>query len=165
MQQRTPLKDHLRETHSFTSRVMIALVCVGLLLGVVVARLVYLQILSHEHFATLSEKNRVNIVPVPPTRGLIYDRNGVLLAQNLPSFSLEVIPEQTDNLEATLAGLRKLITISDDDLDSFRKRLQQKRPFESIPLRFRLSEEEVARFAINRYRFPGVDIQARLTRD
>jgi len=165
MQQRTPLKDHLRETHSFTTRVVIALVCVGLLLGVVVVRLVYLQILSHEHFATLSEKNRVNIVPVPPTRGLIYDRNGVLLAQNLPSFSLEVIPEQADHLEATLAGLRKLITISDDDLDSFRKRLQQKRPFESIPLRFRLSEEEVARFAINRYRFPGVDIQARLTRD
>jgi len=165
MQQRTPLKDHLRETHSFTTRVVIALVCVGLLLGVVVVRLVYLQILSHEHFATLSEKNRVNIVPVPPTRGLIYDRNGVLLAQNLPSFSLEIIPEQADHLEATLAELRKLITISDDDLDSFRKRLQQKRPFESIPLRFRLSEEEVARFAINRYRFPGVDIQARLTRD
>ena len=165
MQHRTPLKDHLRETHFFTSRVLVALVCVGLLLGVVVVRLVYLQIISHEHFATLSENNRVNIVPVPPTRGLIFDRNGVLLAQNLPSFSLEIIPEQTDDLEATLTGLGQLIPISDDDLDSFRKRLQQKRPFESIPLRFRLSEEEVARFAINRYRFPGVDIQARLTRD
>lgn len=165
MQHRTPLKDHLRETHSFTSRAVFALVCVGVLLGVVVARLVYLQIISHEHFATLSEKNRVNIVPIPPTRGLIFDRNGVLLAQNLPSFSLEIIPEQTDNLDATLAGLSQLITISDDDLESFRKRLKQKRPFESIPLRFRLSEEEVARFAINRYRFPGVDIHARLTRD
>ena len=165
MLQRTPLKDHLRETHSFTSRVVIALVCVGLLLGVVIVRLVYLQIVNHEHFATLSENNRVNIVPVPPTRGLIFDRNGVLLAQNLPSFSLEIIPEQTDDLDATLKGLRKLIAISDDDVDSFRKRLQQKRPFESIPLRFRLSEEEVARFAVNRYRFPGVDVQARLTRD
>ncbi|MEJ2552568.1 MAG: penicillin-binding protein 2 [Gammaproteobacteria bacterium] len=165
MQQRTHLKDHLRETHSFTNRVVIALVCVGLLLGVVIVRLVYLQIVNHEHFATLSENNRVNIVPVPPTRGLIFDRNGVLLAQNLPSFSLEIIPEQTDNLESTLKGLRKLIAISDDDLDSFRKRLQQKRPFESIPLRFRLGEDEVARFAVNRYRFPGVDVQARLTRD
>ena len=165
MQHRTPLKDHLRETHSFTSRAVIALVCVGLLLGIVVIRLVYLQIISHEHFATLSEKNRVNIVPIPPTRGLIFDRNGVLLAQNLPSFSLEIIPEQTENLDATLAGLSQLISISTDDLESFRRRLKQKRPFESIPLRFRLSQEEVARFAINRYRFPGVDIQARLTRD
>jgi penicillin-binding protein 2 len=165
MQQRTPLKDHLRETHFFTTRVVIALVCVGLLMGVVIVRLVYLQIISHEHFATLSEKNRVNIVPVPPTRGLIYDRNGVLLAQNLPSFSLEITPEQTDDLNATLKGLRQLIPISDDDMESFRKRLDQKRPFESIPLRFRLSEEEVARFAVNRYRFPGVDIEARLTRD
>ena len=165
MQHRTPLKDHLRETHSFTSRAVIALVCVGVLLGIVVIRLVYLQILSHEHFATLSEKNRVNIVPIPPTRGLIFDRNGVLLAQNLPSFSLEIIPEQTENLDATLAGLSQLISISTDDLESFRRRLKQKRPFESIPLRFRLSQEEVARFAINRYRFPGVDIQARLTRD
>jgi len=165
MAERTPLKDYLRETHFFTSRVVVALVCVALLMGVVVARLVYLQIISHEHFSTLSEKNRVNIVPVPPTRGLIYDRNGVLMAQNVPSFSLEIIPEQTDNLEATLSGLTHLITVSDDDLDNFRKRLHQKHPFESIPLRFRLSEEEVARFAINRHRFPGVDIQARLSRD
>lgn len=165
MAERTPLKDYLRETHFFTSRALVALVCVGILLGVVVARLIYLQVISHEHFSTLSEKNRVNIVPVPPTRGLIYDRNGVLMAQNEPSFSLEIIPEQTDDLDATLAGLAKLITISDDDMESFRKRLDQKHPFESIPLRFRLSDEEVARFAINRHRFPGVDIQARLSRD
>jgi penicillin-binding protein 2 len=165
MAERTHLKDYLRETHFFTSRALVALVCVGMLMGVVIVRLVYLQIISHEHFSTLSEKNRVNIVPVAPTRGLIFDRNGVLMAQNVPSFSLEIIPEQTENLDATLAGLSKLITVSDDDMDSFRKRLQQKHPFESIPLRFRLSDEEVARFAINRYRFPGVDIQARLSRD
>ena len=165
MAERTHLKDYLRETHFFTSRALVALVCVGLLLGVVVVRLVYLQIISHEHFSTLSEKNRVNIVPVPPTRGLIFDRNGVLLAQNLPSFSLEIVPEQIDDMDKTLAGLAQLITVSDDDLESFRKRLQERHPFESIPLRFRLSDEEVARFAINRYRFPGVDIQARLTRD
>jgi len=165
MAERTHLKDYLRETHIFTNRALVALVFVGLLMGVVVARLVYLQVISHEHFSTLSEKNRVNIVPVPPTRGLIYDRNGVLLAQNVPSFSLEIIPEQVDDIENTLAELSKLVTVSDDDLDSFRSRLKQKRPFESIPLRFRLSEEEVARFAINRYRFPGVEIHARLSRD
>lgn len=165
MAERTPLKDHLRETHFFTSRALVALVCVGILLGVVVIRLVYLQIISHEHFSTLSEKNRVNIVPVPPTRGLIFDRNGVLMAQNVPSFSLDIIPEQTDDLDATLAALAQLITVSDDDLESFRKRLQQKHPFEPISLRLRLSDEEVARFAVNRHRFPGVDIQARLSRD
>ena len=165
MAERTPLKDHLREAHIFTSRALVALACVGFLITLVIARLIYLQIISHEHFATLSEKNRVNIVPVAPTRGLIYDRNGVLLAQNVPSFSLEIIPEQTDDLEATLKGLGKLIPISDDDLDNFRTRLEQHHPFESIPLRFRLSDEEVARFAVNRYRFPGVEIQARLSRD
>lgn len=165
MAKRTPLKDYLRETHFFTSRALVALIGVGVLMMVVVARLVYLQIFSHDHFSTLSENNRVNIVPVPPTRGLIYDRNGVVLAQNVPSFSLVITPEQTDNLQATLAGLSRLITVSDSDLESFRNRLQQKRSFEAIPLRFRLSDEEVARFAVNRYRFPGVDIQAGLSRD
>lgn len=165
MVERTHLKNYLRETHIFTSRVLVALVCVSALLGLLVVRLVYLQIISHEHFSTLSEKNRVNIVPVPPTRGLIYDRNGVLMAQNVPSFSLEIIPEQTDDVDATLAELGKLITLSDDDLENFRNLLQEKRAFESIPLRFRLSEEEVARFSVNRYRFPGVEIQARLSRD
>lgn len=165
MAPRTPLKDHLRETHLFTSRALVALVMVGLLLVVVVARLIYLQIISHEHFSTLSENNRVNIVPMPPTRGLIYDRNGVLLAQNLPAFSLEVIPEQVKNLDQTLAALAQLIAIDEDNLDQFKKRLDQRHPFEAIPLRLRLSEEEVARFAVNRHRFPGVDVGARLTRD
>ncbi len=162
---RTPLKDHLRETHLFTSRALVALVGVMLLLVLVVGRLVYLQIISHEHFSTLSENNRVNIVPIPPTRGLIYDRKGVLLAQNLPAFSLEVIPEQVKNLDETLAELAGLVAISEEDLEQFKKRLEQKHPFEAIPLRLRLSEEEVARFAVNRHRFPGVDIGARLTRD
>ncbi|HHM05293.1 MAG TPA: penicillin-binding protein 2 [Gammaproteobacteria bacterium] len=165
MQRRVPLKDHLRETHLFTNRALVAMVCVVVLLGVVIARMVYLQILGHEHFSTLSEKNRVDIVPVPPTRGLIYDRNGVLLAQNIPSFSLEIVPEQVSDLDQTLRGLGKLVAISAEDLDSFHRQLQRKHPFEAIPLRFRLSEEEVARFAVNRHRFPGVDIQARLTRD
>lgn len=165
MAERTQLKDYLRETHFFTNRALVALVCMAILIGVVVMRLVYLQVISHEHFATLSENNRVNIVPVAPTRGLIYDRNGVLLAQNMPSFSLEIIPEQVEDMDATLGDLARLITVSDDDLDSFKKRAQQSHSFESIPLRFRLNEEEVARFAINRYRFPGVEIQARLSRD
>ncbi len=165
MAPRTHLKDHLRETHLFTSRILVALVVVGVLLVVVVVRLIYLQIISHEHFSTLSENNRVNIMPMPPTRGLIYDRNGVLLAQNLPAFSLEVIPEQVKDMDRTLAALAQLITIGEDDIEQFKKRLDQKHPYEAIPLRLRLSEEEVARFAVNRHRFPGVDVGARLARD
>lgn len=162
---RTPLKDHLRETHIFTGRALVALVGVALLLLAVVVRLVYLQIISHEHFSTLSENNRVNIVPIPPTRGLIYDRKGMLLAQNLPAFSLEVIPEQVKDLDETLADLAGIVAIDEEDLEQFNLRLEQKHPFEAIPLRLRLSEEEVARFAVNRHRFPGVDVGARLTRD
>src|SRR3569833_394509 len=142
MSKRTPLKDHLRETHLFTARAVTALVCVAVLMLAVVLRLVYLQVISHEHFTTLSENNRVNIVPIPPNRGLIFDRKGVLLAQNMPTFRLELVPEQLKHMDATIASQG-----------------------ESIALRLRLSEEEVARCAGNRYRFPGVDIHARLTRD
>lgn len=165
MAKRTPLKDHLRETHLFSGRAVIALVCVVLLMLAVVVRLVYLQIISHEHFTTLSENNRVNIAPIPPTRGLIYDRKGVLLAQNIPSFSLEIVPEQTGGVDDTLSELGKIIALGEDDIEQFQKRLRQRHPYESIPLRLRLGEEEVARFAVNRYRFPGVDIHARLSRD
>jgi penicillin-binding protein 2 len=158
------LKDKARESALLRNRAITALLVVLALAGVLVARLVYLQIIAHVHFATLSENNRVKIVPIPPTRGLIYDRNGVLLAQNLPSFSLEVVPEAVEDMEATLEGLSRIVSIREADLDRFRKVLRRKRPFESIPLRFHLNDEEVARFAVNRHRFPGVDIEARLTR-
>lgn len=165
MGKRFTIKNHFRETQLFTSRAVMALVLMISLTLVIISRLIYLQVISHDHFTTLSQKNRVNIVALPPTRGLIYDRNGALLAQNLPSFSVEVVPEQVINMEETLTELKKIIEISEDDEKRFRKLLQQKRRFESVPLRFRLSEQEVARFAENRYRFPGVDIEARLIRD
>ncbi len=158
------LKDKARESRLLRKRVLTALAVVLVLAAVLINRLVYLQVISHDHFATLSEKNRVKIVPIPPTRGLIYDRNGVVLAQNQPSFSLEVVPEAVDDMEMSLQGLAKIIDIREADLDRFRKLLKRKRAFEGIPLRFHLSEEEVARFAVNRHRFPGVDIEARLTR-
>ncbi len=158
------LKDKASESKLLRKRVLTALAGVALLSGVLVARLTYLQVISHAHFATLSEDNRVKIVPIPPTRGLIYDRNGVVLAQNQPSFSLEVVPEAAKDMDATLQGLAEIIDIRENDLERFRKLLKRKRLFEGIPLRFHLSEEEVARFAVNRHRFPGVDIEARLTR-
>ncbi len=159
------IKDHIRESQLFSERAAIALMIVVLLVLVILARLVYLQILSHEHFATLADENRINIVALPPTRGLIYDRNGVLLAQNLPAFSLELTPERIPDLDATIAELRRLLDIGDQDVQRFYKQLRRNRPFNSIPLKFHLSEEEVARFAVNRHRFPGVEIEARLIRD
>ncbi len=162
---RLTIKDHIRESRLFNERAAIALAITLLLLMAVMARLVYLQVFSHEHFSTLANENRINLVAIPPTRGLIYDRNGVLLAQNLPSFSLEIIPEQVKDMEATLAGLQELISLSDNDLARFRKLLRKKRSFSSIPLKFHLDNEEVARFAVNRHHFPGVDIEARLIRD
>ena len=158
------IKDHAHETRLFTQRAVIAFVVVVLILIGLISRLVYLQVLNHEHYETLSQSNRVKIVSVPPTRGLIYDRNGILLAENIPSFSLELTPEQVVNMDDTLSGLRKIITINDEDIEHFQRLLKQKRRFDSVPLRYRLNDEEVARFAVNRHRFPGVDIQARLIR-
>lgn len=159
------LKDHLRETRLFQSRVILAgAVCV-LFVILLIIRLIYLQVIGHEHFDTLSHENRVNILPLPPTRGLIYDRNGVLLAQNTPSFNIEIVPEQVKSLQHTLDELKTILPVTDDDLERFHKTRKQKLAFESIPLLFQLSDSELSRFAINRHRFPGVDIVARLNRN
>ena len=96
------LKDHIRESHIFNSRIIIAVIITAILLLIILIRLAYLQIVHQDHYHTLSENNRVTLRPIPPTRGLIYDRNGILLAQNLPSFSLELVPEHIDDLEFTI---------------------------------------------------------------
>jgi penicillin-binding protein 2 len=157
-------KDNIREGQHFIGRAIIAGLLVLLLFGGLVARLVYLQVISHEHFTTLSRDNRVKVLPIPPTRGLIYDRNGVLLAGNRPAYSLEITPEQVKDLGATLAGLAEVVNIDEDDLERFHKLRHRQRRFESIPIRAQLEPEEAARFAAQRHRFPGVDIQARLVR-
>ncbi len=159
------LKDNLRESQLFSNRAAVALVLMVLAMVALVARMVYLQIVAHEHYATLSRNNRVSIVPEAPTRGLIFDRKGVILAQNLPSYSLEIVPERCDDVDQTIATLRQLIDISDDDIARFKKRLKHQRRFQSTPLRFRLSDEEAAIIAVNRYQLPGVEVVARLTRD
>ena len=158
------IKDHIRESRLFNSRAAGALVVIVILTVVLIGRLTYLQIIAHEHFKTLSDNNRINIVPIAPTRGLIYDRDGVLLAQNLPAYSLEITPEQVKDLDATIAELSELIDISEDDIERFHKLRRRKRSFESIPLRLQLDDYELARFAVNRHRFPGVEVVARLVR-
>lgn len=160
------LKDHLLESRLFLRRSIAAMVASGLLLAVLVGRLIYLQVIGYEHYKTLSEDNRIKIQPVPPNRGLIYDRNGILLADNLPSHRLEITPEQipAGEMDKTLEALGALINIRDIDLERFRRALKRMNRFEGVPLRFHLSAEEVARFAVNRHRFPGVDIRAGLSR-
>jgi penicillin-binding protein 2 len=161
---RVHLKDHLFETRLITNRAILLLVAGGLLLSILLVRLLYLQVVSHEYYTTLSEDNRVKLQPLPPNRGLIFDRNGILLAENLPSYRLEITPEQVDDMGATLNALEDIIEIGDTDRSRFEKLLARKPRFEAVPLRFHLNDEEVARFSVNRHLFPGVDITARLAR-
>jgi penicillin-binding protein 2 len=158
------LKDHLFESRLITNRAILLLVAGGLLLSVLLIRLLFLQVVWHDHFTTLSEDNRLKLLPLPPNRGLIYDRNGILLAENLPSYRLEITPEQVDDMGATLSALEDIIEIRDIDRSRFEKLLARKPRFEAIPLRFHLNDEDVARFSVNRHRFPGVDITAGLAR-
>lgn len=132
---------------------------------ILVLRLAFLQISEFKRYQTLSLKNQMSIIPIAPPRGVILDRNGVLLAENIPVYVLEIIPEHVKNIKKTIAQLQELLpTISDDDVDSFYKVKQQNRSFMPIPIKLKLSQEEVATFAINQYHFPGVSIKARSMR-
>lgn len=158
------LKDTIHESQSFLNRAIIAGLLVLLAMTALIWRMVQLQIVDHEHFTTLSRENRVKVLPLPPTRGLIYDRKGLLLAQNRPAYSLEITPEQVDDLQQTLAELAKVIAIGEEDLDRFWQLKKRKRRFDSVPIRVDLSQDETAQFAVHRHRFPGVEIKAQLLR-
>jgi len=158
------LKDHSGERRLFARRVIITGVLVLTAVIIIIARLVQLQIGSHEHLSTLSHRNQVRLEPLPPTRGLIHDANGILLAGNYSSLSLEITPEGIQDLEATIAELGALIDIGETDLNRFTRMRKRRRRFEEIPLRTDLSQEEVARFAVRSHRFPGVAVHARLLR-
>jgi len=160
----TRKKDNTAESELFFRRalVLLGVVFVGFL--AIGSRLVYLQVLHHERFATLSENNRVRLQPLPPTRGFIFDRNGIQLADNLTSYHLEITREQVEDLDATMAELRERIELTDADIERFQKLSRRSPPYTGVPLRFRLTDEEIARLAIDLYRFPGVEIKADLTR-
>jgi penicillin-binding protein 2 len=164
MPYRSHYSDHSFQASVFKFRAIVAaLICLLMLAGLLF-RLAWLQIVDYKHFADLSENNRIRLMELPPTRGLIYDRNGVILAENKPTFHLEITPEQVEDMEATLEGLSKIVAISDTEMERFREQLRVRRSFQQISLRTRLDEEEVARLAANRHRFPGMDINARLSR-
>ena len=165
MAERITIRDHFRDSHIFSNRAVVAIILISLLMVGLLSRLIYLQVISHEHYSTLSNKNRVNRVSIPPIRGLIHDRNGVVLAENVPTFSLELIPERIPNLKQTLQQIGELITITDEDIARFTKEVRKNQRFNNIPLRFRLSEEEVAKLAVNQHRFEGVEIASHLSRN
>jgi len=165
MSKREQLKDDYLENRLIRRRLALAAVFTVVLLSLVVGRLYVLQVVEHEHFSTLSDSNRVRIKALPPTRGLIFDRHGVVMADNLPAYRLEIVREQVNDLDATLQQLRQYVDFSEQDLKRFKQSLSRRRPFESIPLRLNLNDEEVARLAVNLHQFEGVEINARLTRN
>ncbi len=158
------LKDYRRESRLFIRRALAAALLVLLALSAILARLFYLQVMRHDHFTTLAHDNRVKLLPLPPTRGLIYDRSGRLLAYNRPSFNLEIVPEKAGNLKQTIERLSRVIPILDSDRERFERLRRQRRRFDSIPVKLGISSREAALFAVNQHKFPGVSIRARLTR-
>lgn len=158
-------KNPHQEKRIINQRVIIAIAIILFLVLFLLARLAYLQLFKHSYYTALSKQNRIETVPIAPVRGLIYDRNGVLLARNIPIFSLDIIPSETKNIKQTVEELAKLLPISPDQITLFYKTLHQQRRYQTIPLILKLSEEEIALFSVNRYRFPGVEIKARMLRD
>lgn len=159
------LKDHNHDARIVQRRLILAAVFILGLVGALVARMYYLQVTQYEYHSTLSENNRVHVQPIPPTRGRIYDRNGVVLAENRPSFSLTITRDRVEDLPATFELLKSLLELSEEDAAQAERRLSQaRRPFESVPVMFELTQEQIARIAINQFRLPGVDVQASFVR-
>jgi penicillin-binding protein 2 len=158
------LKDHWAEQRLFGRRVLAATTVLLICLGALFSRLVYLQVVKHDYFSDLSQGNRIRIDPVPPSRGLIFDRNGVPLALNRPAYQLEVTRELTPDLPDTLHRLAGLGLMPAEDYERTLRTIKARRSFEAVPVRLQLSEEELARFAVNRPDFPGVEVRPRLTR-
>lgn len=159
------LKNTEQELRIFRARALLAMVVVVALTSLLVGRLAYLQVVQHDVYSTRSEKNRVRVEPLPPNRGLIYDRNGELLAENRPTYNLTLVRERADDVDETLELLVELLDLNDEETSTFYERSQQwQRPFQPVLLASDLSEEQIARVAINRHRLPGVEVEAQLLR-
>jgi penicillin-binding protein 2 len=158
------IKDHLAEQRIFMQRAVLAAIIIGLLALLLVARLAVLQIVRYDHYLDLSLGNRTRVEPIPANRGLILDRNGTVLAENQPSYQLELVREQVPDLDVALQGLATLGLIPPEEVADTRALVMSRRGFEAVPIRLRLTEEQIASFAVNRHQFPGVDIRTRSTR-
>lgn len=160
----SPLNTRDRELDRFRFRIAFAAGVVLLCFTILIGRFVYLQLVQHDYYKTRAEDNRISLVPVTPNRGVIVDRNGTVLARNYSAFTLEITPSKVDDLEATIDALGEFVEIQPKDRKRFKKLREESKTFESLPIRTRLTDVEVARFAANRYRFPGVEVKARLFR-
>ena len=158
------IKDQWNEQRIYSSRTFAALLIIGLLSLSLLAKLAYLQIIRHDYYLELSQGNRVRQDPIPASRGLILDRHGRVLVDNEPAFQLELIPEQTPDLPDTLRRLAELKLLDADDIAPLRRIIRSRRAFDSVPIKLRLTDEEIGRFAVHRYQFQGVELRARQTR-
>ncbi len=159
------LKDHHDESRVFIDRVVMAFACAMLLTLLLAGRMLYLQVIQHDRYTTISESNRIQVQSIPPVRGLIVDRHGELLADNAPSFSLNLVTEQISSLDETLDRVENRIGLTTEQRSRFERRLRRKqRPYESVPLLHRLSQEDIARISVDQYAMPGVHIEASLVR-
>lgn len=165
MRKRIAIKDHVQEIQLINRRCITSFIIMVLLILALIGRLGYLQLAKKDLYNTLSQKNWLDLVPLEPTRGLIYDRNGIMLAENIPVFSLDVIPDKISNAPKLLSEIAKIVPLADTDIAQFQKQLKQHRRFDEITLKLSLSEVEVAHFAENQYRFPGVAVKAHLIRN
>jgi penicillin-binding protein 2 len=158
------IKDHQREQRIFNQRALLAAAVMALLTLVLVGRLVLLQVVRYDQYKVLAEVNRARIEHIPANRGLIFDRNGHVLAENRPSYQLELVREDVRDLDATLKGLVAIGVIAEEQLDEVRRDVMVRRPFESVAIQRRLTDEQIAAFAVHRHQFPGVQIHSRSTR-
>lgn len=162
--ERIPFRDYTAEAALFMRRALVALIVILTLISVLIANLYYLQVERFDDYTTRADQNRIKLIPISPNRGIIYDRNGIALAENRNIYRLELIPEQVENIQQTLTALRPLINLSDDDLANFEKERKRSRRFMPIIIKNGLSELEIARFTVNQYHFPGVTINSYLQR-
>jgi penicillin-binding protein 2 len=158
------IKDHWREQRMFDQRALVAAVLMALATIGLVVRLYSLQVSSHDKYAELSQGNRVRNEPIPAARGLIVDRHGEVIAGNQPAYQLELVPEEVANVAQTLASLVEIGLIRAEDVEELERTIESSRRFDSVPIRLRMSDEDVARFAVRRFEFPGLDIKTRQTR-
>ena len=166
MVEQLALKDHTWEAKMFFRRIVLGFGLIVVLTLLLVGRFFFLQIVQHDVYATRSDKNRIQVQPLPPVRGLIFDRNGELLADNAPSFNLTVTPERVSEMDETLAHLDAILGLDDDVIEAFEKRVERRRrPFESVPLAYQLTQEQIALFSVDRHMLPGVQVEALLVRN
>lgn len=164
LRNRSQIRDYQAEARLFRNRAIAAFIGIVVLVGILLTNLYHIQINQYQDYKTRSNDNRIKVVPIAPNRGLIYDRNGVLLAENRPVFNLEITPEQVKNMAETIARLQDILEISPEKIATFEKERRQTRRFNSIPILTQLTQEQVAIFSVNQHRFPGVSVTANLKR-